>query len=137
MIRRYDELIRYKTLEERFRYLKLNGAVGRETFGFDRYLNQKFYNSSEWKRFRRDMILRDSGCELGLEPYEISGRVVLHHLNPITPEDLVKRSFSLMDPDNVVCVSKEMHDAIHYGDESFLRKYELITRKPGDTVPWK
>lgn len=132
----YSEMILLPTLKERFEYLKLNGMVGSSTFGFDRYMNQKFYNSPEWKRFRRDIIIRDHACELGLEPYDISGPITIHHIEPITPEMILSRDFSLMDPDNVVCVSADLHRAIHYGDEYLIPKDSVPVRMPGDTKLW-
>ena len=135
MIRTYSDLINIPDFLERFNYLKLDGSVGQETFGFDRYLNQKFYQSYEWRTFRRDMILRDLGCDLAFPNYEIVGYVLLHHLNPITPEDISKRTDVLMNPENVVCVSLNTHNAIHYGDESLV-DISVVERKAGDTKLW-
>ena len=134
--RSYYELIQIPNYLDRFNYLKLRGSVGKETFGFDRYLNQVLYRSPEWKRFRRDMILRDNGCDLACEGYEIAGKVLLHHINPIAIEDITNRSFSIFDPNNVICVSMNTHNAIHYGDESLL-VIGPIERTPYDTCPWK
>ena len=134
--RSYYELIQIPNYLDRFSYLKLRGSVGKETFGFDRYLNQALYRSPEWKRFRRDMILRDNGCDLACEGYEIVGKVLLHHINPITIEDITNRSSNIFDPNNVICVSMNTHNAIHYGDESLL-VIGPTERTPYDTCPWK
>ena len=136
--RSYRELSRLKTFEERFEYLRMNGTVGSDTFGFDRYLNQAFYTSPEWKRFRRSVIIRDNGCDLGVEGRGILGeKIIIHHINPLTMEDLTeRRSEALMNMDNVICVSHMTHQAIHYGDESLLPK-DPTERRPGDTCPWK
>lgn len=137
-IRTYTELIQIPTFIERFRYLKLGGKVGEETFGWERYLNQKFYQSYEWREFRRQIILRDQGCDLGLDGYEFApGEMVLiHHMNPINTKDIVNQTEFLMDPEYVISVRKKTHDAIHYGDESLIMEYEPIVRRPGDTCPW-
>ena len=135
-IRSYDELITIPTFEERYEYLKLNGRVGEETFGFDRWLNQKFYQSDEWKDIRRDVILRDAGCDLGIEDREIVGRIYIHHMNPITVDDIILHSDYLLNPMYLVCTSKLTHDAIHYGDESLLQE-DFKERKPYDTCPWR
>ena len=136
MIRTYRECIQLSTFQERYRYLQIGGLVGKETFGFDRYLNQMLYRTSEWKRFRRDMILRDNGCDLGCEGYEIYGNVLVHHINPITVEDVINRNPCIFDPNNVICTSLNTHNAIHYGDETLLIT-EPVVRKPNDTCPWK
>lgn len=136
MIKTYTELIKFPTIEQRFQYAKLNGAVGIETFGWDRYLNQKFYQSRDWKDFRNEMIIRDNGCDLAMEGYEIHGGLFLHHLNPITVDDILENKFALLDPENVICVSRRMHQAIHYGDEDMIPK-PLVERQPGDTIPWR
>lgn len=137
-IRTYTELIQIPTFIERFRYLKLGGKVGEETFGWERYLNQKFYQSYEWREFRRQIILRDQGCDLGLDGYEFApGEMILiHHMNPINTKDIVNQTEFLMNPDYVISVRKKTHDAIHYGDESLILEYEPIVRRPGDTSPW-
>lgn len=137
MIRTYTELIKLPTFEERFEYLKLNGAVGNQTFGYDRYLNQNFYRSSMWRQLRHKIILRDMGCDLGVEGYEIYGKVIIHHMNPITANDIEESSIYLMNPEYLICVSNETHQAIHYGDKSLLREMEVIERRPNDTSPWK
>ena len=135
-MRTYSELARLSTFEERFRYLRLDGVVGRETFGFDRYLNQRFYSSVEWKRIRRDVIIRDNGCDIGIPDRTIGGRVLIHHMNPVSREDIVRASEKLLNPEYLVCVSHETHNAIHYGDESLLVTVPP-ERKPNDTCPWK
>ena len=135
-IRSYEELVTIPTFEERYEYLKLNGRIGEETFGFDRWLNQKFYQSDEWKRIRRDVILRDAGCDLGIKDREIIGRIYIHHMNPITVDDIILHSDYLLNPMYLVCTSKLTHDAIHYGDESLLQE-DFKERKPYDTCPWR
>lgn len=137
IIKTYSQLIQLPTFEERFRYLKLDGVVGEETFGFDRYLNQVFYSSTEWKKFRRDIIVRDMGCDLGIEDREIGGLIMIHHLNPISLEDILKRNVEvLLNPENVICASANTHRAIHYGDENLLIKAP-IERTKNDTCPWR
>ena len=136
MIRTYRECIQLPTFQERYRYLQIGGQVGKETYGFDRYLNQMLYRTPEWKRFRRDMIVRDNGCDLGCEGYEIYGNVLVHHVNPITVEDVINRNPCIFDPNNVICTSLNTHNAIHYGDETLLIT-EPVIRKPNDTCPWK
>lgn len=135
-IRTYSELITLPTFEERFKYLQLNGRVGEETFGFDRYLNQVFYRSDEWRRIRDEVILRDNGCDLGVEGREIHGRILIHHMNPITKEDILKRSDYLLNPEYLICTVKSTHDAIHYGDENLLIKGP-VERHKNDTCPWR
>lgn len=135
-IRTYSELIQIPTFKERYAYLKLQGVVGEETFGRDRYLNQMLYTSEEWRRFRREIIIRDNGCDLGCDGHDIRGKILIHHIEPLTVEDVVKRSSSIFDPDNVICVSMLTHNAIHYGDESLLITAP-IERKPNDTCPWR
>lgn len=134
--RTYSELITLPSFEERYEYLRLGSEVGKETFGFERYLNQMFYKSKEWKAFRRDIIIRDLGCDLGILDREIKGPVIIHHLRPITPEDIIQRSRWLMDPENVICASDITHKAIHYGDKSLLITTP-IERREFDTCPWK
>lgn len=136
-IRTYRELIQMPTLKERFRYLKLSGAVGKATFGYDRYLNQNFYRSQDWKRLRNEIIVRDDGCELGLEDHPIAGRIFIHHMNPIDDEDIINSTEYLMNPDYLICVSHDMHNAIHYGNDDILRAKDFIPRTPNDTCPWK
>lgn len=136
MIKTYSELIAFPTYEERFRYLQLKGAVGKDTFGYDRYLNQILYNSQEWKRFRDKIIIRDNGCDLACEGYDIHGRILVHHINPIRVDDVVNRNLIVFDPENVVCVTHNTHNAIHYGDESLLI-LAPVERTKNDTCPWK
>lgn len=134
--KRYSELITIPTYEERFKYLQLKGAVGNDTFGYDRYLNQILYNSPEWKRLRNQIIIRDNGCDLGCEGYEIYGRILIHHMNPITVEDIVSRDPIVFDPENLICVSHNTHNAIHYGDENLLIMAP-VERTKNDTCPWR
>ena len=136
MIRTYSELITFPTFEERYRYLRLGGSIGDETFGFDRHINQTFYTSKDWRRFRRDIIVRDLGCDLGIEDREINGLITVHHLNPISVDDIVNGTEFLMNPEYVVCVSDNTHKAIHYGDESLLITIPMERRK-NDTCPWR
>lgn len=137
MIRYYSELIQLPTFKERFEYLKLSGSVGKATFGYDRYLNQNFYKSREWKRLRDEIIVRDNGCEMGLEGFEIRGRILIHHMNPIVDDDIVNVSEYLMNPDYLICVSHDLHNAIHYGNDDILRVKNFQPRRPNDTCPWK
>lgn len=132
----YSELIRIPSFDERYEYLKLVGEVGNPTFGYNRYFNQAFYHSSEWRRTRNSIILRDNGCDLGMDGYEIHGRIYIHHLNPITKEDIEECSDILLDPENLVCVTFDTHNAIHYGDGSKLPQIPK-ERVPGDTCPWR
>lgn len=136
MIRTYTELIQIPTFLERFRYLKLNGHVGEELFGYSRYLNQVFYQSERWKKTRRGIILRDHGCDLGMEDREIFGTVHVHHMNPLTLQQIKSDDPCLIDPEQLICVSERTHRAITFGDESLLPQ-ELTERKPNDTCPWK
>lgn len=136
-IKCYSELITLPTFEERFRYLKLDGNVGESTFGFERYLNQMFYKSREWLEIRDKIIVRDMGCDLGVKDREIRGRKILvHHIDPITPYDIRNRSRKLLDPENLITTMKRTHDAITFGDESLLVSAPVI-RTPNDTCPWK
>lgn len=136
-IKCYSELITIPTYEGRFDYLYLGGTVGKETFGFDRYLNQQFYNSYEYRKFRREMIIRDMGCDMGVEGFLISGVIVLHHIVPISTEDILNRNIRiLLDPENTICVSFQTHNAIHYGDSNLIMTMP-IERKPNDTCPWR
>ena len=135
-IKTYSELITFPTFEERYKYLKLDGIVGEETFGFDRYLNQIFYKSKEWRSIRDYVITRDNGCDLGVEGHEIFGKILIHHMNPISKKDILERSDLLLNPEYLICTIKNTHDAIHYGDENLL----IITppeRTKNDTCPWK
>lgn len=138
-IKTYSELITLPTFEERYRYLRLNGVVGEETFGYDRYLNQKFYRTDkEWLAIRDYVIIRDNGCDLGIPDRKIPKgvRILVHHIEPITINDIVNRTRRLLDPDNLISTIKNTHDAIHYGDESLLVT-EPIERTPYDTCPWR
>ena len=135
-IRTYSELILLSTFEERFKYLQLNGRVGDDTFGFDRYINQNFYKSADWKRIRDQIIIRDNGCDLALEGYEIYGRILIHHMNPITVKDVELSTEYLMNPEYLICVTHNTHNAIHYGDEKLLMKGPVVRTK-NDTCPWK
>jgi len=134
-IRTYDELIKFKTFTERFNYLKLNGQVGDSTFGFDRYLNQRFYKSPIWKKLRNEIIVRDNGCDLAFDGREIFGKLFIHHMNPIRTNDILEQTEWLLNPDYLVCVSYETHNAIHYGTEELLKK-DFAERKPNDTCLW-
>lgn len=136
MIRRYSELIRFPTFLERFNYLRLNGNVGSSTFGEARYMNQIFYHSGRWKKVRDQIIIRDNALDLGVEGRDIRNKVLIHHLNPITMRDLEEEHPSLYDPENLICVTPETHQAIHYGDEHLLIP-DLVERKPGDTCLWR
>lgn len=135
-IKTYSELIRLPTFEERFEYLKLKGSVGKDTFGHDRYLNQVFYTSQEWRRLRDKIIIRDNGCDLGIEGREIGGKVYIHHLNPLGTNDILTHSEYLVNPEYLICVSFETHNAIHYGDINLLPR-DPIERKRNDTCPWR
>lgn len=135
-VRTYSELITIPTFEERYEYLRLGGKVGEETFGFDRYLNQAFYKSDEWLSVRDFVIVRDCGCDLAMPDREIHGRILIHHMNPITVDDIVKRSKYLLDPEYLICTVKNTHDAIHYGDSSLLITAP-IERTKNDTCPWR
>lgn len=133
----YRQLITLNTFEDRFEYLKLRGKVGEDTFGFDRYYNQKFYKSKEWKDIRNYVIARDNGCDLGIEDREIFGKILIHHMNPISLNDIRNSTDYLLNPEYLICVSKQTHDAIHYGDASLLISSEPTIRKPDDTVLWR
>lgn len=136
MIRTYSELLTFNTFLERYKYLKLDGVVAEATFGFDRYLNQLFYKSDEWLRIRDHIIVRDSGCDLGIKDREIYKRIIIHHMNPISKRDILDRTDFLLNPEFLICTMKNTHDAIHYGDESLLIKEPTI-RRANDTCPWK
>ena len=135
-IRTYSQLKRLQTFEERYDYLKLGGVVGEDTFGFDRYLNQNFYRSREWKRVRDEVIMRDNGCDLGVDGHEIRGKILIHHMNPITSEDIHRVSDYLLNPEYLICVTHRTHNAIHYGDESLIVTAP-IERTQNDTCPWR
>lgn len=135
MIRTYSELIRYSSFEDRFEYLSLRGHVGSSTFGFDRYLNQRFYTSSEWKQLRNHVIVRDNGRDLGVEGYAIEGRLLIHHMNPVSADDIIHQSDFLLNPDFLITTTHRTHNAIHYGDKSLLPQ-PLVERQRGDTKLW-
>jgi hypothetical protein len=135
-MRTYRELRRLRSFLDRFEYLKLGGTVGRSTFGYDRYLNQMLYTSGRWRRTRDDIIVRDSGCDLGVEDYMIYDRILVHHINPVTLEDVEEDRDIVYDPDNLICTALDTHNAIHYGDISLLRKLPIV-RTRNDTCPWK
>lgn len=135
-MRTYSELILLSTFEERFEYLKIGGAVGRATFGDERYLNQLLYHSGEWKRCRREVIIRDLGRDLGCEGYELDDKVLIHHMNPITVDDILQRNPRVFDLENLICTSHNTHNAIHYGDEDLLIRAP-IARTKNDMCPWK
>lgn len=133
--RTYSELRRIELFEDRFEYLKLGGSVGISTFGFDRYVNQSFYKSFEWKNTRQQVIIRDSGCDLGVFGYEINGALLIHHINPIDVEDILHREEWIINPEYLITTTQNTHNAIHYGDRSLLRK-PFVARKRGDTRLW-
>ena len=135
-IRSYSELITIPTFEERFRYLKLSGVVGEETFGFERYLNQSFYHSYEWRQIRRQVIVRDMGLDLGCEGRMIEGNIIIHHMNPIEVQDIVRASEFLLNPEYLISTCNSTHNAIHYGNEKYFCE-EPVIRKPNDTCLWK
>lgn len=136
-IRSYSELISLPTFEERFKYLMTHSKVGDSTFGHDRYLNQQFYTSYEWRRIRDFVIVRDKGCDLAVLDRCILGKIIIHHMNPLTIDDINNSSDFLLNPEYLICVSKETHDAIHFGDERYLTTKTFVERKPDDTAPWK
>ena len=135
-IRTYSELSQLATFEERYRYLRLGGRVGKETFGFDRWINQMFYKDPKWLKVRDIVIMRDNGCDLGIEGREIYSRIIVHHMNPITKADILDRSKFLLDPEYLICTVKNTHDAIHYGDENLLITLPM-ERSPNDICPWR
>lgn len=136
IIKTYSELITLPTFEERYRYLKLDGKVGEATFGFQRWVNQEFYHSDEWLRFRDEIIIRDNGCDLAVDGFEIYGSIIIHHLNPITYDDIINRNPTIFDSENVISTKLSTHNAIHYGDESKL-VLGPIERSKHDTCPWR
>lgn len=136
MIRTYSELIKLPTFKERFEYLSLKGCVGKETFGWERYINQAFYRSKEWKDVRNFVIVRDCGCDLGIPGREIPDRILIHHMNPILPKDIVLSNDFILDPEYLICTTHNTHEAIHYGNEDLLIS-EPVERTPNDTCPWK
>lgn len=136
-LKTYSELRKLTTFEERFRYLMLNGTVSQDTFGFDRWMNQVFYRSAQWKRVRNEIILRDNGCDLGVDGYDVFGKILVHHMNPITKNDISFSTDFLLNPEYLITLSMDTHNAIHYGDESYLERFKSSQRKEGDTCPWK
>lgn len=136
MIRTFTELNRLRTFEERYRYLRLSGAVGQSTFGYDRYLNQMLYTSKRWLRTRDEIIIRDQGCDLGDPDHEIRGKVIIHHMNPVSIEDIELGHDRVFNPEFLICTSSNTHNAIHFGDESLLPQ-EPIVRSRNDTCPWR
>lgn len=135
-IRTYKELVSIDNYLDRYKYLKLGGAVGQETFGFERYLNQKFYRTDEWRKVRDYVIVRDNGCDMAFDGREIHSKILIHHLNPVMPNDILERQSWILDPEFLVCVCKQTHDAIHYGDESLLL-LDPVIRTKNDTCPWR
>ena len=135
-LRRYSELKRLKTFEERYEYLRIGGLIGESTFGFERYLNQQLYTSQRWRQLRNEIIIRDNGCDLGIEGRDIYDKIIIHHMNPITRDQIQEPDDSMFDPEYLICVSLNTHNAIHYGDASLLKK-DYIPRRPNDTCPWK
>ena len=135
MIRTYSNLISFPTFKERYDYLRLGGKVGEDTFGWERYLNQTFYRSNEWKRIRDEVIIRDNGCDLGVDGYEIQGKIYVHHINPIGARDIADISEFLCNPEYLISTSFDTHQAIHFGDETLL-VMDLVERVPGDTKLW-
>ena len=135
-IRTYSELVQLPSFEERFAYLKLEGFVGKETFGFDRYLNQMLYRSQKWKKLRDEVIVRDNGCDLGVDGYTIYGKIIIHHMNPISKEDIEKETAYLYNPEFLITTTISTHNAIHYGTEKLLSTHPIERRK-NDTCPWK
>lgn len=136
MLRRYSELKRLKTFEERYEYLRIGGLIGESTFGFERFLNQQFYTSQRWRLLRNEIIIRDNGCDLGIEGRDIHDKIIIHHMNPITKDQMMDPDESVFNPEYLICVSHSTHNAIHYGDASLLQK-DYVPRRPNDTCPWK
>lgn len=135
-IRTYSELLTFDNYIARFNYLKLDGLIGESTFGYDRYLNQKFYNSVEWKQIRDHVIVRDCGCDLAIPDRQIIKGITVHHMNPMMIDDILKKKSDILNPEFLICVSTDTHRAIHYGDENLL-VHELVERKQNDTCPWR
>ena len=135
MIRSYSEMLQFNTLEDRFEYLALRASVGLATFGFDRWLNQEFYTSRAWRQVRERVVVRDNGCDLGVDGYEIHSRIIIHHMNPIDAQQLVQGDESVLDPEYLICTTHNTHNAIHYGDRNLLPK-QHVDRRPGDTKLW-
>lgn len=136
-LRTYTELSTLNTFDERFDYLKLNSKIGIATFGYDRYLNQILYTSPDWKKLRDKILIRDNGNDLGLEGYPIYGKAVIHHINPITLDDVLEHSPDVFDPEFLICVSHKTHNAIHYGNDDYKRTMNVVERRPNDTIPWR
>lgn len=138
IIRTYSELMTFKTFEDRFNYLKLEGSVGEDTFGFDRYLNQIFYRSPEWRQIRNFVITRDMGCDLAIPEREIiNQQILIHHMNPLTKEDIINKSDYLLNPDFLICTTKRTHNAIHYSDDRILQEINPVIRSKNDQCPWR
>lgn len=135
-IKTYSELILLPTFKERYEYLRLDGAVGEQTFGFDRYLNQMLYKSQKWRKVRDHIIIRDNGCDLGMEGFEIRGKIIIHHMNPITLDDIRRESDLIFEPEFLICTTHNTHNAIHYGDSNLLITAP-IERSKNDTCPWR
>jgi hypothetical protein len=136
IIKTYSELVTLPTFNERYRYVRLGGKVGEETFGFERYLNQSFYKSEEWKSIRAEVIIRDNGCDLGVAGRDIGNRIIIHHMNPITKMDIISRTEFLLNPEYLICTCKSTHDAIHYGNETLIFN-DSVARTKYDTCPWR
>jgi len=136
MKKSYSGLILFETIEERFEYLRMSSLVGQSTFGFDRYLNQTFYKSKIWRSTRDKVIIRDDGCDLGVPGYDIFDKIIIHHMNPVTIDDIKHKRFDVINPEFLICVSERTHNAIHFGTEDLLPK-KLVERRPNDTIPWK
>lgn len=137
MNKSYQELITFSSFEDRFKYLEIGGHIGIDTFGFNRYLNQNLYHSPEWLRIRDMVIVRDNGMDLGVDGYPVNTRIVIHHINPITIEDVMEQNPIIFDLNNLISTSHKTHNAIHYGDETYLDRFKVIERKPNDTCPWR
>ncbi len=137
MIRTYSELIKLETFEERLNYLKLFGKVGEDTFGFDRYLNQMFYTSYEWRKLRNDIIARDMGCDLAIPEFEIQGKILIHHMNPISKYDIINKTDLLLNPEYLITTCKNTHDLIHYSNKDLVINRGLVVRSKNDTCPWR
>lgn len=135
MRRTYTNLLRYDTLKERYAYLKLSGQVGEDTFGFDRWMNQEFYRSREWKQVRQEVIARDLGCDLAIPEWPIHSRIIIHHMNPMDQDQILHGDDDILDPEYLISTSHLTHNAIHYGDERLLPR-PYVPRRPGDTTPW-
>jgi len=136
-IKTYSDLTKLETFKDRFEYLKIGGVIGERTFGGNRYLNQKFYRSREWRKLRDEIIVRDGGCDLALPGYELTWRVTVHHINPVTEQEMLRLAANVLDPENLVCVSYSTHKALHYGQFDLCSDYAVLDRRPNDTCPWK